>query len=101
MNLTKLGYVANYSIRFLLLIGLILIWYFVYFHEAFEQFRTKAITTAVRNEDAEHLVSPTILICSNTAFKPSIAKEYPVQYSALVTGSLLKFLEYSYSHWAY
>ena len=90
MNLTKLGYVANYSIRFLLLIGLILIWYFVYFHEAFEQFRTKAITTVVRNEDAEHLVSPTILICSNTAFKPSIAKEYQLDQTlrSLFWGSL-------------
>ena len=80
MNLTKLGYVANFFIRFLLLAGLIFIWYFVYFHEAFEQFRTKAITTVVRNEDVEHLVSPTILICSNTAFKPSMAKEYQFDY---------------------
>ena len=82
MELTQLGYVANYSLRFFLFISLILVWYFVYFEGAFEEFRTKAITTVVRNEELEQLVSPTILICPNSAFKPSITKEYQFDYSA-------------------
>ena len=76
MDLTKLGYFAKSSIRFFLLISFIIIWYFWYFVGAFEEFRTEAITTVVRNEKGKHLVSPTILICSNTAFKPSMSKEY-------------------------
>ena len=82
MNLSKVGCFANSFIRFLLLIGFIVIWYFWYFVVAFDQFRTKAITTVVRNEESERLVSPTILICSNTAFKPSMAKEFdgPLRY---------------------
>ena len=82
MDITKLEYVAKYSIRFILLVSFSTIWYFWYFEELFEEFRTKAITTVVRNEEVEDLVSPTILICSNTAFKPSIAKEfdYPLRY---------------------
>ena len=80
MNLTKVAYFAKSLIRFLLFISLIVIWYIWYFVGAFDQFRTKAITTVVRNEEGEHLVSPTILICSNTAFKPSMAKEYQFDY---------------------
>ena len=82
MNLTKVAYFAKSLIRFLLFISLIVIWYIWYFVGAFDQFRTKAITTVVRNEESEHLVSPTILICSNTAFKPSMAKEFdgPLRY---------------------
>ena len=76
MDLTKFGYFANSSIRFFLLISFIIIWYFWYFVGAFDAFRTKAITTVIQNEEGEHLVSPTILICSNTAFKPSMAKEF-------------------------
>ena len=76
MDLRKLGYIAKYSIRFILLISFITIWYVLYFEGAFEEFRTKAITTVERNEAVDKLVSPTILICSNTAFKPSMSKQF-------------------------
>ena len=80
MDLTKLGYFANFLLKFILLLIFILIWFFDYFEGAFEEFESKATTTVVRNEGLEHLVSPTILICSNTAFKPSIAKKHQFDY---------------------
>ena len=82
MNLTKVGCFAKSFIRFLLLISLIVIWYVLYFKGAFEEFRNEAITTVTRNEKGGHLLSPTILICSNTAFKPSMAKKFdgPLRY---------------------
>ena len=82
MNLTKVGCFAKSFIRFLLLISLIVIWYVLYFKGAFEEFRNEAITTVTRNEKGEHLLSPTILICSNTVFKPSMTNEfdYPLRY---------------------
>ena len=76
MDLSKLGYFAKLFLKFLLLVMFFIIWFFDYFQEAFEEYRTKAITTVVRNKEGQHLVSPTILICSNTAFKPSMAKEF-------------------------
>ena len=76
MDLSKLGYFAKLFLKFLLLVMFFIIWFFDYFQEAFEEYRTKAITTVVRNVEGQHLVSPTILICSNTAFKPSIEKRY-------------------------
>ena len=76
MDLSKLGYYAKPILKFLLLVIFFIVWFFDYFEEAFEEYRTKAITTVVRNEKGQHLVSPTILICSNTAFKPSMDKQY-------------------------
>ena len=61
--------------KIIVLISLIIVWNFVYFQDAYEEFQSKAITTITRTKKIENFEFPAITICSNNGFKPSLLKQ--------------------------
>ena len=57
------------------MISLVIVWNFVYFQDAYEEFQSNAITTSTRTRKIETFEFPAITICSNVGLKPSFSEQ--------------------------
>ena len=76
MNDKKLEKLIVYCLKFLGVVTLIIFWYFDFFQDAYEDYQSKAITIVTRKQKTKDLEIPTVTICPNFAFKPSINQQF-------------------------
>ena len=74
-NISDLVKLCHYLLHFLSFIGLLLLCYVLYMSEAIKESEREAMTVTKRSKPIE-IEPPTITVCPNTGFKPSISKLY-------------------------
>ena len=66
---------CHYALCGIVFISLFVLCYFLYMDEAIEKSKKKATTTIRRSEERDFEI-PTLIICPESGFKPSISKKY-------------------------
>ena len=76
MNTKKLEKLIVCCLKFFGVVALIIFWYFAFLEDAYDDYKSEAITVVTRKQKTENLEIPVVTICPNFAFKPSINQQF-------------------------
>ena len=76
MNTKKLEKLIVCCLKFFGVVALIIFWYFAFMEDAYDDYKSEAITVVTRKQKTENLEIPGVTICPNFPFKPSISQQF-------------------------
>ena len=83
---------CHYTLKWVAFISLFILCHFLYMDEAIEKFKIKATTETKRDEERQFDI-PSLTICAEPGFKPSISKKHNL---SIPTRYLFYFKHYQF-----